>query len=105
MMDATMDPLSQFRLDGKIALITGASRGIGAAIAQSYAAVGATVVLASRKLEGVEAVATTIRNAGGDAHAQTVHTGDDGAVSALVEQTLDRFGNIHILVNNAATSP
>jgi NAD(P)-dependent dehydrogenase (short-subunit alcohol dehydrogenase family) len=105
MPEPTTDPLSHFRLDGKIALITGASRGIGATIAQSYAAVGATVVLASRKLEGVEAVATTIRAAGGSAHAQAAHTGDDAAVSALVQQTLERFGRIDILVNNAATSP
>lgn len=99
------DPLSQFRLDGKIALISGASRGIGATIAQSYAAVGATVVLASRKLEGVEAVAAEIRAAGGNAHAQAAHTGDDEAIQRLVSQTLNRYGAIHILVNNAATNP
>jgi NAD(P)-dependent dehydrogenase (short-subunit alcohol dehydrogenase family) len=99
------DPFSQFRLDGKVALITGASRGIGASIAQCYAAAGATVVLASRKIEGLEAIATTIRKAGGNAHAQSVHTGDDEAVAVLVTQTQDRFGALHILVNNAATSP
>jgi NAD(P)-dependent dehydrogenase (short-subunit alcohol dehydrogenase family) len=103
--EAITDPLAQFRLDGKIALITGASRGIGAAIAQCYAAVGATVVLASRKLEGVESIAATIRDAGGNAHAHAVHTGDDAAIALLVQETLARFGTIHILVNNAATSP
>jgi NAD(P)-dependent dehydrogenase (short-subunit alcohol dehydrogenase family) len=103
--NAISDPLSQFRLDGKVALITGASRGIGATIAQSYAAVGATVVLASRKLEGLEAIADSIRAQGGVAHAQVVHTGDDEAVAALVEQTLARFGSLNILVNNAATNP
>lgn len=99
------DPLAQFRLDGKIALITGASRGIGAAIAHCYAAVGATVVLASRKVDGVESIAATIRAAGGKAHAHAVHTGDDAAIAELVQETLARFGTINILVNNAATSP
>ncbi len=99
------DPLAQFRLDGKVAVITGASRGIGATIARAYAAVGARVMLASRKLDGVEAVAAEIRAAGGQAHACAAHTGDDDAVAALVEQTVATFGGIDIVVNNAATNP
>lgn len=105
MSDPLSDPLFHFRLDGKIAVITGASRGIGAAIAQSYAAAGATVVLGSRKLEGVEAIAATIRAAGGKARAQQLHTGDEAAITALVEETVASFGKIDILVNNAATNP
>jgi NAD(P)-dependent dehydrogenase (short-subunit alcohol dehydrogenase family) len=99
------DPLARFRLDGKVALITGASRGIGAMIAQSYAAVGAKLMLASRKQEGIEAIAGAIRATGGTAHAQVAHTGDDAAVTTLVEKTLERYGRIDILVNNAATNP
>lgn len=69
--------MSSFSLEGKVALITGASRGIGAAIAQGYAEAGARVVLASRKQEGLDAVAAQIAAAGGQALAVAAHTGDD----------------------------
>lgn len=94
-----------FDLTNKVALITGASRGIGEAIAQAYAAAGAKVVLSSRKQDGVEAVAERIRADGGEALALAAHTGDSAAVEALAQQAVERFGGIDILVNNAATNP
>jgi NAD(P)-dependent dehydrogenase (short-subunit alcohol dehydrogenase family) len=94
-----------FDLTGKVALITGASRGIGEAIALAYAAAGAKVVLSSRKQEGLDAVATRIQTDGGEAQAVVAHTGDSTAVDKLVRRTVESFGGIDILVNNAATNP
>ncbi|MEM9068547.1 MAG: glucose 1-dehydrogenase [Myxococcota bacterium] len=90
------------QLDGKVAIITGASRGIGAAIATSMAAEGANVVLAARKPEPLQAMADEI---GERAVAIACHTGKDEAVDDLIQATLDRFGQIDVLVNNAATNP
>jgi len=101
----TAAPHQLFDLTGKVALITGASRGIGEAIAKAYAAAGAKVVLSSRKQEGLDAVAAQIVADGGTALAVVAHTGDAAAVGALVAQTVDTFGGIDILVNNAATNP
>ncbi|MFQ5407123.1 MAG: glucose 1-dehydrogenase [Anaerolineales bacterium] len=94
-----------FDLTSKVALVTGASRGIGQAIAETYAAAGAQVVLASRKQEGLDAVAEKIRNAGGEALPVAAHTGDSEAVQALVERATAEYGGVDILVNNAATNP
>ena len=94
-----------FDLTGKVAIITGASRGIGAAIALAYARAGASVVLASRKQPALEEAAATINAAGGTALAVAAHTGDQAAVAGLIERTVAEFGGVDILVNNAATNP
>ncbi len=92
-------------LNGKVALVTGASRGIGQAIAECFSAAGAKVVLASRKQELLDAVAEKIISAGGEALAIAAHTGDETAVQNLVTQAVNIYGGIDILVNNAATNP
>jgi NAD(P)-dependent dehydrogenase (short-subunit alcohol dehydrogenase family) len=94
-----------FDLSGKVALITGASRGIGEAIALAYSQARAKVVLASRKQADLDRVAEKIRETGGDVLAMATHTGDLAAVTALVEKATETFGGIDIVVNNAATNP
>lgn len=94
-----------FNLDGKVALVTGASRGIGLAIAAAYAAAGVKVVIASRKQEALDAAAAQIRQAGGEVTPVAAHTGDTQAVSRLVERAVQAYGGLDILVNNAATNP
>ncbi len=92
-------------LAGKVALVTGASRGIGAAIARGLAASGARVVLAARKPEPLQQVADAIAAAGGEALAVPCHVGDEGQREALLAAALERFGQLDVLVNNAATNP
>ena len=90
---------------GRIALVTGASRGIGEATARLLAACGAKVVVSSRKMEGITPVAESIREAGGDAVAIPCHVGDSEAVDQAFEQIHADFGGLDVLVNNAATNP
>ncbi len=94
-----------FLLQDKVALITGASRGIGQAIAETFASVGAKVVLASRKQTGLDQVAEGIIASGGTALPLACHTGDNEAVAELVQKSISAFGGIDIVVNNAATNP
>jgi len=97
--------INLFDLTGKVAIVTGASRGIGFAIAETYALAGAKVVLSSRKQEALDRAAEKIRTGGGDAFPYAAHTGDPEAVKNLVSACLERFGGVDILVNNAATNP
>jgi NAD(P)-dependent dehydrogenase (short-subunit alcohol dehydrogenase family) len=98
-------PIVDFSLTGKVAIVTGASRGIGKAIAQAMAECGATVVVASRKQEGVDAIAAEITAAGGTALAVACHTGKADDIDNLFAQTEAEFGRVDVLVNNAATNP
>lgn len=97
--------MDHFNLNGKIALITGASRGIGEATAKLLAARGARVILTSRKLEGLRRVEAEILQSGGAAESRVCHTGDMAQIKALYAQIEDSHKQLDILVNNAATNP
>ncbi len=96
---------SLFDLSGKVAIVTGASRGIGQAIAERLAEAGAKVVLSSRKQDGLDPVAEDIRAKGGEALAVAAHNGSKEALQALAQAAANAYGRIDILVNNAATNP
>ena len=93
----------EISLDGKVALVTGASRGIGRAIAESYAAAGAAVMLSSRKEDALRAVAEGLPD--GKVEVFAANAGDPDAAAACVAATIERLGGLDILVNNAATNP
>lgn len=94
-----------FDLTGKVALITGASRGIGEATARLLAEQGAHVVISSRKQEDLDRVAGSIEATGGKATAIAAHQGESAALKHLMTEIEQRFGKLDILVNNAATNP
>ena len=94
-----------FSLKGKVALVTGGSRGIGKAIAVGLAKAGADVALASRKLPDLEEVAKEIKGLGRKSLAVATHIGRLEEINNLVSRVKDEFGRIDILVNNAATNP
>ncbi len=98
-------PPELFDLSGKVAVVTGASRGIGEAVARCYARAGAAVVLASRRQEALDAVAAAIGDEGGRALPVACHTGDPEQVRSLVERTAAELGGIDVLFNNAGTNP
>ncbi|HEU0197536.1 MAG TPA: SDR family oxidoreductase [Nevskiaceae bacterium] len=97
------DPL--FDLSQRVALVTGASRGIGEATARLLAAHGAHVIVSSRRQEAIDAVAASITAAGGKATAIAAHTGHAEAIDALMKTIESTLGRLDILVNNAGTNP
>jgi NAD(P)-dependent dehydrogenase (short-subunit alcohol dehydrogenase family) len=100
-----MNTSNPFDLSGKIALVTGASRGIGEGIARLLAAQGAHVIVSSRKQDACESVAASIREAGGKAEAYACHIGEMAQIDKLFADLEAKHGRLDILVNNAATNP
>ena len=100
-----MTMANTFDLSGKIALVTGASRGIGQAIAELLAQHGAHVIISSRKAESCQVVVDNIINAGGSAEAMACHIGEMAQIEAIFAQIEAKHGRLDILVNNAATNP
>jgi len=94
-----------YDLKGKVAVITGSTRGIGRSIAEHLARAGAKVVISSRKEDACTEVAEAIRAGGGEALAVPCHVGYKEQLQALVDKTLDQWGQIDVLVCNAATNP
>jgi NAD(P)-dependent dehydrogenase (short-subunit alcohol dehydrogenase family) len=94
-----------FDLTGKVSIVTGATRGIGLAIAQGLAAFGARVVVSSRKQDAVEAAAQSLRNDGFEATGVAAHMGDAESIRQLVDKTNEHYGGVDVLVNNAAANP
>lgn len=99
------DLLNLFNLQDKVALVTGATRGIGLACAELLAAHGATVIISSRKADSCEQVAEQFRQAGYKAHAMACHLGEMDQIHFLYERIEAEFGRLDVLVNNGATNP
>ena len=100
-----MTQTTLFDLNGKVAFVSGASRGIGEAIAKLLAQQGAHVIVSSRKVDGCQAVAEAINAAGGKATAIACHIGELEQIQSVFAQIREQFGRLDILVNNAATNP
>lgn len=97
--------MKQFDLTDSVAIITGSSKGIGEAMAWALANVGAKIVISSRKQEGVDKVVEELKAKGHDAIGITCHVGDEAQLKNLVEKTIEAFGRIDVVINNAATNP
>jgi meso-butanediol dehydrogenase / (S,S)-butanediol dehydrogenase / diacetyl reductase len=97
-------PMDTTRLEGKHALLTGAAQGMGAAVAKHWAAQGAKVCLADINVDGVAEVAAEINDAGGDATHVALDVTDEEQAEAAVQHTVEAFGSINVLLNNAGVN-
>ncbi len=96
---------AKFDLTGRVAIVTGASKGIGEAMARGLAEHGASVVVSSRKQDAVDAVAAAYKENGWEATGIACHMGDLDQIQSLVDKTIARYGGIDIVINNAAANP
>jgi NAD(P)-dependent dehydrogenase (short-subunit alcohol dehydrogenase family) len=100
-----LDPAAQLRLDGKAALVTGGTRGIGRAIAEAYAAAGASVAIMARKPDELAEAEASLREAGARVTTYAGSAGDADAIDGVVKHCIEELGGVDIVVNNAGTNP
>jgi NAD(P)-dependent dehydrogenase (short-subunit alcohol dehydrogenase family) len=100
-----IEPEGAFRLDGKVALVTGGTRGIGRAIAEAYVAAGAAVCVLARKPDELSETLDALTTQGGRAITHAGSAGDPEAIAACIDRCIDELGAVDVLVNNAGTNP